>query len=656
MKGNILIVDDTPENLQVLSATLSREGYKVRGVINGLMALKVSKSGTIDLILLDIKMPDMDGYEVCEKLKADEKTAEIPVIFISALDAALDKVRAFQVGGIDYITKPFQVPEVLARVENQLTIRQLQQELQQQNQQLQQEIGERKKAELAAEHALRAKSEFLTNMSHELRTPLNVILGFTQVMNRETEIEDEQRENLNIINQSGEHLLELINDILDLSKIESGAIILEENNFDLYQLLDNLEAMFLLAAERKGIRLKFAIAPDVSQYIRTDEKKLRSCLINLLNNAIKFTDSGSVKLEVKQESLPDREDKNLSAEDYQKEGREEQKSIVKNKINFAIEDTGCGIATEEIEHLFEAFVQAEAGRKSVEGTGLGLTITRQFITLMGGEIDLRSSLGRGSIFEFNIAPSIVNTPPVYKTPLHRVIGLKDTAIAYRILVVDDTRENCLLLKKLLQPIGFEIREAINGQEAIALWNTWEPHLILMDTRMPVMNGYEATKEIRMREQEKEQRIENRETSSVVIIALTASIFEEQRGIMLEAGCNDFIHKPFQETTLLEKIATHLGVLYHFENLDSTEMLNRRVTKSKQSESFFLSELTKMPRDWIKNLYHYANEINEEVTLKLIEEIGDLAPDLAEHLQELYENSRFDIIVRITKKIVKNIQE
>ncbi|MEA5468664.1 hybrid sensor histidine kinase/response regulator, partial [Spirulina sp. 06S082] len=288
MKGNILIVDDTPENLQVLSATLYREGYKVRGVVNGFMALKVAKLGAIDLILLDIKMPDMDGYEVCEKLKVNEITAEIPVIFISALDATLDKVRAFQVGGVDYITKPFQIPEVLARVENQLTIRNLQQELQQQNQQLQQEIGERKKAELAAEHALRAKSEFLTNMSHELRTPLNVILGFTQVMNRDSAIADEQRENLTIINQSGEHLLELINDILDLSKIESGVIIFEENDFDLYQLLDNLEAMFLLAAERKGIRLNFAIAPNVPPYIRTDEKKLRSCLINLLNNAIKF--------------------------------------------------------------------------------------------------------------------------------------------------------------------------------------------------------------------------------------------------------------------------------------------------------------------------------------------------------------------------------
>ncbi|MGK7927653.1 MAG: response regulator [Spirulina sp.] len=665
MKGNILIVDDTPENLQVLSATLSREGYKVRGVVNGTMALRVAKSGAIDLILLDIKMPDMNGYEVCEKLKADATTMEIPVIFISALDATLDKVRAFQVGGVDYITKPFQVPEVLARVENQLTIRQLQQKLQQQNQQLQQEIEERKKAEFAAERALQVKSEFLTNMSHELRTPLNVILGFTQLMNRDAEIEDEQRENLQIINRSGEHLLDLINDILDLSKIESGAIVFQERSFDLYQLLDHLEAMFLLAAERKGIRLDFAIATDVPQYIKTDEKKLRGCLINLLNNAIKFTDSGSVMLRVSTMNNEQLSMNNDGIALNQRPITNNQQQITDRKIYFTIEDTGCGIAAEEIDGLFEAFVQAEAGRRAVEGTGLGLTITRQFITLMGGEISVWSSLGKGSTFKFYIVPSIVDELPSDRMPPQRIIGLKDLEIAYRILVVDDTRESCLLLKKLLQPIGFDVREAINGKEAISIWETWHPHLIFMDTRMPVMNGYEATREIRRREATRDpspvirHQLGNREGGTIaptIIIALTASIFEEQRGTMLEAGCNDFIHKPFQEVTLLNKIATHLGVSYHFDNLVSPEMLNRTAMRSERSEYFFLSELKKMPQTWLKNLYRYANEINEEVTLNLIKEIHDRAPALAEELQDLYEDSRFDIIVRLAKQVTENITQ
>lgn len=678
MKGNILIVDDTPENLQVLSATLSREGYKVRGVVNGFMALRVAQSGTLDLILLDIKMPDMNGYEVCEKLKANPQTVKIPVIFISALDDALDKVRAFQIGGSDYITKPFQVPEVLARVENQLTIRKLQQEREEQNRKLQQEIDERKKAELAAERALRAKSEFLTNMSHELRTPLNVILGFAQLMSKDMGIEDEQLENLNIINRSGEHLLSLINDILDLSKIESGAIIFQENAFDLYQLLDNLEAMFLLAAERKGIRLNFAIANDVPHYIKTDEKKLRSCLINLLNNAIKFTDFGSVTLKV------------FSAND---EDKTQLPTPNPQPLYFTIEDTGCGIATEEIDRLFEAFVQAEAGRKAVEGTGLGLTITRQFITLMGGEISVQSSLGQGSLFEFYIVSSIVETLPDSKAPKQRVIGLQDPAIAYRILVVDDTRENCLLLKKLLQPIGFNVRKAMNGREAIAIWESWSPHLILMDTRMPIMNGYEATREIRKREErddpfdfaqgkqsissatpaaflnlssggidtEEIQGGENvhQETNNqqqTIIIALTASIFEEQRGTMIEAGCNDFIHKPFQEATLLDKIATHLGIAYRFDDLVATEHFSRTSPLVERSERVFLSELKKMPLPWIKNLYSHASEINEEATLKAIEEIRDRAPTLAEELRDLYEDSRFDIMIRLTQKFMENSEK
>jgi len=300
-KGTILIVDDTPENLHVLSATLSQQGYQVRGVIKGKMAIRAAGSALPDLILLDINMPDLNGYEVCEQLKQNPQTAQIPVIFLSALDEVTDKVKGFQSGGVDYITKPFQIEEVLARVENQLTIRRLQRQLMEQNQQLQLEIQERMKAEAAAEAASKAKSEFLANMSHELRTPLNAILGFTQVMNRDLEISTEQREYLGIINRSGEHLLELINDVLDLSKIEAGIISFNEGSFDLYRLLDELEEMLQIKALTKNLGLNFIISSAVPQYIKTDKQKLRCCLINLLGNAIKFTESGHVQLRVKLE-------------------------------------------------------------------------------------------------------------------------------------------------------------------------------------------------------------------------------------------------------------------------------------------------------------------------------------------------------------------
>ena len=391
-KGNILIVDDTPENLQVLSATLSESGYKVRGVINGKMAVRAARSAPPDLILLDIRMPDTNGYEVCEELKADSHTSKIPVIFISALDEVLDKVKAFQVGGEDYITKPFQVEEVVARVEHQLTIQRLQRQLIQQNEQLQKEIVERKKAEESAAAASKAKSEFLANMSHELRTPLNAILGFTQVMIRDPFLSTDQLENLRIINRSGEHLLDLINDVLDMSKIEAGIITISETSFDLYRLLDTLEEMFHFKAEKKGLKLRFTVHPDVPHYIKADEKKLRICLINLLGNAIKFTENGSVTLRV-----------NLG-------GIESKPGLVHTTlsdgepfpITFEVEDTGVGIAPEEIDSLFDAFVQSEAGRKSAEGTGLGLTITRKFVQLLKGNITAISALNKGTIFKFNI--------------------------------------------------------------------------------------------------------------------------------------------------------------------------------------------------------------------------------------------------------------
>lgn len=396
--GSILIVDDTLENLQILYSAMLQMGYKVRGVVKGKMAIRAAKSASLDLILLDIKMPEMDGYEVCEQLKADPKTCEIPVIFISALDEVFDKVKAFAVGGVDYITKPFQVAEVLARIEHQLTIRRLSKQLQEQNQQLQQEIQERLKAEKAAEAASKAKSEFLANMSHELRTPLNAILGFSQVMSRDPQLTSEQQEYLRIINRNGEHLLDLINDVLDLSKIEAGRISLYESSFDLYRLLDSLEEMFQIQAEQKKIQLVFIVPSNLPHSIKTDPKKLRCCLINLLGNAIKFTENGTVTLRVSaglETGAAENSLANLTAS-YSSQ------FLFPNTLHFEVEDTGPGIAAEEMDGLFDAFVQTETGRKCAEGTGLGLAITRKFVQLLGGDITVSSALGDGAIFKFDI--------------------------------------------------------------------------------------------------------------------------------------------------------------------------------------------------------------------------------------------------------------
>ena len=623
--GNILIVDDTPENIQVLSATLNECGYKVRGVTNGKMAIRATHHSPPDLILLDIRMPEMNGYEVCQQLKTDPQTEKIPVIFISASDEVLDKVQAFRKGGVDYITKPFQIEEVIARVEHQLTIRRLQQQLLTQNQQLEQQIIERKKAEQAAFAASTAKTQFLANMSHELRTPLNSILGFAQVLIRESSLSNDQLEYLRIINRSGEHLLELINDILDLSKIEAGIIGLYETSFDLYRLTDNLEEMFQLQAEKKQLLLNFILDSDVPQYIKTDEKKLRASLINLLGNAIKFTHNGSVTLRVSKETL----------------------SSDKPTLSFEIQDTGLGIAPAEIANLFEAFVQTEAGQKAAEGTGLGLTITRQFIEIMGGQITVNSTVGKGTTFKFSLPVQEANLNEITTQIQRRVIGIEPTSNTYRILIVDDSKENRLLLLKLLQPIGFEVKEAENGLQAISIWETWQPHLIWMDTRMPVMNGTQATKEIRNKEKQT--------TYSTTIIALTASTFEENSPKLLEAGCNDFIRKPFIEDIIFEKIAQYLDIRYIYQEIPkfTGTLARKRNSTTQPPDSFFLNLLAEMPLPWVQQLHQAANEVNEEHIAQLIDQIPETSQSLAQALKELLEDFRLDILVRVTQTLINS---
>ncbi len=476
--------------------------------------------------------------------------------------------------------------------------------------------SEAKAKELAtkAEAANQAKSIFIANMSHELRSPLNAILGFSQLMLRTPHLPPEEYENAGIIYRSGEYLLTLINNILDLSKIEAGKTTLNPSHFDLYHLLDELEDMLQLRAKNAGLKLIFERGETLPRYICTDQVKLRQILINLLSNAIKFTPKGIIVLSAV------------------KDNEESMDLII---LRFRIRDTGVGIAPAELPKLFQAFTQTEAGKEMQEGTGLGLAISQKFIQLMGGEITVESERGKGTTFYFQLPVKqgqIVNNESLETR--QKVLGLVPGQPIYRILTVDDKSINRQLLIKLLEPLGFELKEACNGKEAIAIWQEWEPDLILMDMRMPVMDGYEATKSIKL----------TTKGNATAIIAVTASVLEEEKAIVLSAGCDDFIRKPFTEHSIFEMMAKHLGVQYIYA--ETKAVFNPSSHQEITSES-----LTVMSQEWIKQLYNAALEANLNIVMELITEIPEAETDLIESLTKIVRQFEFEQLIDLTEPLI-----
>jgi len=508
-RKTILVVDDTPANIDVLEGVLGPD-YNVKVALGGERALELAElHPPPDMILLDIMMPLMDGYEVCRRLKANPLTAKIPVIFVTAKAETHDEKKGLELGAVDYITKPFSPSIVRARVHTHLALYEKNRELELKNVQMLNEIANRRRAEemakqakVAADEANRAKSIFLANMSHEIRTPMNAILGFSGLLQLEPTLSKEHKDWLVIINNSGNHLLALINDILDISKIEAGRMVLHKSDFSLKAMLKDMEDMFRVTSDQKGLNLEFEAVNHLPDFINADEGKLRQILVNLLGNAVKFTHSGHVICRASA--------KKLKGAAYQ--------------LSIEVQDSGYGIAETEQGKVFSTFGQTESGQKAGGGTGLGLAISHEYAVLMDGDITFTSEVDVGTTFSLTlVVEASQNNLP--REPHKDIVGLKPGQSTMKVLVIDGKADNRKLVCDILKPMGFAVAEACDTQQGFALFEEQQPDLLLIDIRMPISDTFEAAKLIKAAGNE----------TSVRIVALTASAFEDECQTILDHG-------------------------------------------------------------------------------------------------------------------------
>ena len=526
------------------------------------------------------------------------------------------------------VTEPKRAEEEIR--ENQKRLEELVEELRRYQEHLEERVKERT-AELLmamnrAETANRAKSAFLANMSHELRTPLTSILGISELMERDRDFPQRHREVLEILSRSGKHLFELIDDILEISRIEADQSSVVRTDFDLHRFLDDLMIM-ALENKKKGMDVVLERDSGLPKYIRTDERRLRQILLNLLGNAVKFTEEGWVRLKVKQNK---------------RHAGVGGGSVA--LLEFEVEDTGIGIAEEDRERIFEPFVQLP-GRKAIGGAGLGLPLSRKLARLLGGEITVSSEAGRGSTFRLEVGVETAETSdiPVGEVSRH-VTGLASGQPDYGLLIVDDNLENRLLLRQLLEPVGFRIWEAPGGREAIDLHQKVQPDLIWMDIRMPGMDGYEAAR--RIREAEKGKRNPDGREVHTPILALTAGVMEQKQSSPLAGVFDDWVYKPFRETELFEKLEKHLGVQFVYQSPPSPE------EKGSGEPVLQAGDLAGLPRDWLERFLGAVKRGRPRQMHDLIEEIRPDFAVAARALTDLMNLYKFETLITLTEKALQ----
>ncbi len=576
----VVVVDDSLESLQLLTDILTHQGYKVRPTTNGRFALLSIEKKRPDLIVLDVNMPDMNGYEVCSRLKSNKHTKHIPVLFISAHNETQEKVKGFELGAVDFITKPFEPEEVSVRVKTHLHLRDLNEKLEHQvylrtkeleeiNNKLQLEIEERKQTEKEllcnrkelknqieefqnlnevhlvqnkelkktleelrktnkqlvgarskAEESDKLKSAFLANMSHEVRTPMNGILGFASLLKDSALSKKEQIEYIEIIQKNSKRLLNVIEDLIDISKIESDQIDIKLLPTSLNKVFSDLYLIYKQPIECKGLEIRNNTSSKIKDcVIYTDQAKLTQVLSNLLSNAVKYTKCGYIEFGY---------------------------SFERNDVLFYVRDSGIGIPQGLEKTIFERFRQADLSPFSeAEGSGLGLSISKAFVEKMGGKIGVKSQVGQGSEFYFTL-PFIEEAKDIVENEMKIRAGGEADFSGITVLVAEDDEASYALLRKILSQMNIKTLHAINGEEAIELCGQEpEPQLVLMDLKMKGMDGLTATRQIK------------RTKPDLPVIVQTAYTLTVDRNAALSSGCDDYLEKPIKKEELISCIEKYV---------------------------------------------------------------------------------------------------
>lgn len=522
-KINILIVDDRPENIIALEALLQRDDINIVTTTNPNEALRLSWEMDIAIALVDVQMPEMDGFELVEILKSNPRTKDILIIFVTAISKETKyAVKGLNTGAVDYLYKPLDPFVTSAKVDSFIQFVRSQREVKKKNRELEAYQKELIKAKELAEQGKRIKENFLANMSHELRTPINGIIGIAHLLEK-TDLSDEQKEMINLLEISSNSLLGVINDILDLSKIEAGKFRITRTETDLPGLCHAVVNLLRIRAKEKRLELITELDPDLPQHVLADSLRLNQILMNLIGNAIKFTSEGSVTLRVNMVGL---KGNNI-------------------RLRFAVIDTGIGIAKENTEKIFETFEQADDTTTiNFGGTGLGLSIVKNLAKLKGGTLEVQSEPGIGSTFCFENWYQIVEIENVIKKPKSSLEPLPHI----KVLVAEDNPINKFLIIKILK--GWQIVADVveNGQEAIDKIKEGNYDIVLMDTYMPVMNGLDAIKHIR------DGYAPGKE--NIPIITFSAAVMDSDKLTAMEAGANDVVSKPFELETLHNKLTLY----------------------------------------------------------------------------------------------------